>query len=409
MFIDISSLSKPIRYTYLMNRALIITSGIVIIILVLGVWIYLILFGTPEKGGEIFTNLGFEISQQDTTITPPAPNQPLDTLVDTQSEGALRQLTTRPIAGFAFASTSNGTAVRYIERGTGHLYEINLTSGIETLLSGTTVPKVSEAVFSPNANTVALTSYTNNQSNIFVGTLGSNNNLTGISLQPGAENISFSMDNEVLYTISANGTTLGYRHNMDTLTQTEVFSMNYSNLDVGWGNGLETTYLATKPSQELEGFIYTVINNIVTPATFSAYGLSALFDTNYILTTFIRDGAYVSSVVSADGIARDLPILALKEKCVFSENNANYLWCAAPIANISTSFVEDWYKGITTSNDSLWQVNIASQSAQLYATPEILTGRTIDVQNIAISSTGTLLTFTNKSDQTLWLFDTTAN
>ena len=392
-----------------MNRAVIITTGVVIIILVLGVWIYLMLFGTPEKGGEVFTNLGFEISQQDTTITPPAPNQPLDTLVDTQSEGALRQLTTRPIAGFAFASTSNGTAVRYIERGTGHLYEINLTSGIETLLSGTTVPKVSEAVFSPNANTVALTSYTNNQSNIFVGTLGSNNNLTGISLQPGAENISFSMDNEVLYTISANGTTLGYRHNMDTLTQTEVFSMNYSNLDVGWGRGLETTHLATKPSQELEGFIYTVTNNILTPATFSAYGLSAFFSNQYIIKTYITDGGYTSTAINTNGTTKNLPTLALKEKCVFDNTNSNYVWCAAPIENISTSFVEDWYKGIVSSNDYLWLINIPAQTAQLYAAPQTLTGRSLDIINVKIGPRGTPLSFINKTDQTLWLFDATVN
>ena len=54
-----------------MNRALVITVGIVIIIIVLGVWVYLMLFGTPEKTGDVFTNLGFEISQQDTTIAPP--------------------------------------------------------------------------------------------------------------------------------------------------------------------------------------------------------------------------------------------------------------------------------------------------------------------------------------------------
>jgi len=392
-----------------MNRAIIITVGIIVIILVLGIWIYLMLFGTPEKGGDIFTNLGFDISQQDTTITPPSDNLPLDTLVNTKSGDVLRQLTTRPIAGFAFASTSKGVSVRYVERGTGHIYEIDLETGVESILSGTTIPKVSEAVFSPNATTIALTSYSNTQSNVFVGTLGEEGNIVGISLQPGAKNISFSDNQEVLYTVSINGTTKGYKHNLDTLSQTELFSINYTNLDVGWGSNLEATYLATKPSEELEGFIYTVKNNILTPATFSAYGLSALFNNDYILTTYITDGVYISSAIDTSGTSYDLPILTLKEKCVFDSSSSNHLWCAAPIQNMSTSYAEDWYKGVITSEDYLWLINISTQSAQLYANPEKLTGRSVDVKSIKINNDGTLLTFINKTDHTLWLLDTTVN
>jgi WD40 repeat protein len=392
-----------------MNRALIITVGIVIIILVLGVWIYLMLFGTPEKGGDVFTNLGFEVSQQDTTITPPVDNTPLETLVDTQSNDALRQLTTRPIAGFVFSSTSIGTSVRYAERGTGHIYEIDIATGGETILSGTTLPKASKAVFSPDTNTIALSAYNDNQSNVFVGTLGEEGNIVGISLQPGAENIAFSSNTEVLYTISADGTTKGYRHDINTLVQAELFSMNYTNLDVGWGSTLDTTYLATKPSQELEGFIYTVKSNSLTPATFSAYGLSALFDNDYILTTYIKEGSYASTMVNAEGILQDLPILALKEKCVFSQVNKNYLWCGAPIQSNTTSYVEDWYKGTITSEDYLWRVNVSLQTAELKANPVQLTGRNIDIKTIGINPDGTLLSFINKTDHTLWLFDTTVN
>lgn len=390
-----------------MNRAIIITIGIIIIILVLGVWVYLMFFGTPDNSKEVFANLGFEIAQQDTTITPPVNNQPLDTLVDTQSRDALRQLTTRPIAGFTFASTSAGQTVRYIERGTGHMYEINLESGQEDMLSRTTIPQVSSAVFAPSGKTVALTSYNEYQSNVFVGTLADDVNLSGITLQPDARNLSFSTDNEVLYTVATNGTTKGYTHNIQTLSQSEVFSMNYTNLDIAWGGGLDKTYLTTKPSRELEGFIYTTEDNTLTPATYSAYGLSALFTNDSILTTSIQDDSYISSVIDSTGKTQNLPILALKEKCVFDTFSANYVWCAAPISEIPASFVENWYKGTVTSADNLWLVNTANQTAQLYANPENLVGRTIDVKNIDTNTTGDYLAFTNKIDHTLWLYDLT--
>lgn len=392
-----------------MNRALIITVGIIIIILVLGIWIYLMLFGTPKDGGEVFANLGFDLSQQSTTITPPVDSTPLDTLVDTQSNIALRQLTTRPVAGFAFASTSAGQAVRYVERGTGHVYEINLESGVENILSRTTIPKVSGAVFSPDANTVALTSYEDYTSSVFVGTIGGNTNLIGVSLQPNAKNIAFSSDNELLYTVSLHGTTKGFVHNLSTLAQSELFSMNYTNLDIGWGSGLDSIYLSTKPSQELEGFIYTTKNNILTPVTPSAYGLSALFSNNFIVTTSIREGSYVSVAIDDAKTAHDLPILTLKEKCVFDAHSPNHIWCAAPVGNTSASFVEDWYKGVVISEDYLWLVDITKKTAQLYADPKSLTGRSIDVKDINSNTEGNVLTFTNKMDHTLWLYDLSVN
>ncbi len=388
-----------------MNRALIITTGIVIITLVLGVLIYLILFGTPKEDGEVFTNLGFEIGKQDTTITPPVDNKPLDTLIDTQSDAALRQLTTRPVAGFAFASASNEQTIRYVERGTGHVYEINLSTGVESILSRTTIPKVSSAIFSPSSNTVALTSYEKYKSNVFVGTIGDEVNLTGVSLQPGAENIAFDSDEDILYTIFTNETTDGYTHNLTTLVQTEVFSMDYKNLDVSWGSHLDSVYITTKPSKDLEGFIYKTTNSILEPVAPSAYGLSAIFSKDGIITTQIQENNYHSQFLGADGGSVVLPIIALKEKCVFDTFTTKYLWCAAPIENTSNSFVEDWYKGTKTNNDYLWLVNTNNQTAQLLANPENLTGRTIDVQHMQINPDGGELSFINKKDQTLWLYD----
>ena len=388
-----------------MNRPLIITIGIVVILLVLGVWVYLMLFGTPEESDDVFSNLGFEFNSQGTTIAPPANTTPLDSLVDTQSSEKLRQLTTRPVAGFAFASTSVGDTIRYVERGTGHVYEINLESGEEEILSRTTIPQVSSAVFSPGASTIAFTSYNNYQSDVFVGTIGEETNIVGITLQPNAQNIAFSSDSEILYSVAQGNSTTGYRHDIQTFAQTEVFSFNYTNLDVAWGGNLTDVYLSTKPAHDFEGFIYRTQNDILTPATFSAYGLSALIADHSMITTYIANGSYTSAVVTRDGNFNTLPILAMKEKCVFDAFSTSYAWCAAPLETGSPTFVEDWYKGTMTSEDYLWLVDTNSQSAQLYANPTDLAGRAIDIKDIAVNAQGNMLSFTNKIDQTLWVFD----
>ena len=394
-----------------MNRALIITTGIVIVLLVLGLWIYLMLFGTPKEGGEVFTNLGFELGTQNTTITPPSNTQPFDTLVNTQSGNTLRQLTTRPVAGFAFVPGTTTQSVRYIEKGTGHMYEINLETGQENILSRTTIPQVSTAVFSSSTNTVSLTSFDGYQSNVFVGTLGDKGNLLGISLQPGASNIAFSSNSEVLYTITSDtpAQTTGYTHNTETLAQSELFSVQYKNFDVTWGGKLDAVYLSTKPSKEFEGFVYIVKNNILTPVTPSEYGLSTLISKETVIRTYLENDTYVSDVVKNNTEVKSLPIIALKEKCTFDAFSDLFIWCASPIQVTSDSFVEDWYKGVVVSDDYLWLINTNDQTAQLYANPEELTGRSLDMQGMQTDIQGGYLSFTNKKDNTLWLYDLSIN
>jgi hypothetical protein len=387
-----------------MNRPLLITAGIAIIVTVLGVWLYLIFFGAPEEPREIFSNLGFIKTTQPTTITPPVVTQPTveNPLVDTKA-GQLRQLTTRPVAGFATASTSSGTVVRYAEKGTGHLYEINLTTGEETILSRTTTAETASAVFSPQATAVALTALDNYTTRVFVGAIG-DEKITGISLEPGAENIAFASETEVLYSIVRDGITTGYRHNLKTATRTEVFTFSFGELDVVWGADINQTYLITKPSPNLEGFIYTTQNNKVTPVIEPGYGLSAMVANDAIVTTRKVNGAYTSELWHGTSTT-PLPLLAIKEKCTFNRYDSTYFWCAAPSVQPDATYIDDWYKGTTVANDYLWFIDSNKQTAELIARPESLVSRTLDVVDITSGKNVPSLFFKNRTDQTLWQLD----
>lgn len=388
-----------------MNRPIIITAGIALILLIIGVWVYLMLFGAPKETSEVFANLGFTKEQQGTTITPPEDSPTIDALVDTKS-GKLRQLTTRPVAGFMATTTKDGDVIRYAERGTGHIYEINLGSGEEKLISRTTVPQVATAVFSKDATLVALTSYQNYVTNVFVGSI-TEASLKGVSLEPGASNLAFTSSGDVRYSVAQNGTTIGYQQNLKTASRAEVFTFAFTNLDVAWEAGLNAVYIATKPAQNLQGFIYTIKNNMVTPATTPAYGLSALYSNNTIVTTYRDGGNMVSAAHRTTAGTVQLPLLTLKEKCAFDIANSNYLWCGAPVGTADSDYVENWYKGTRTSDDYLWLVNIEKQTAEVVASPQQIIGRALDVTNPALKSDGKAFLFKNKSDQTLWLYDLT--
>ena len=387
-----------------MNRTLIITAGVAILLTVLGVWLYLIFFGAPEKPGEIFANLGFERTVQPTTITPPpvTDSPSIDTLVDTK-EGKLRQLTTRPVAGFAATTTATSSFIRYVEKGTGHVYEIDLTNGVETIISRTTTPQTVEAIFSPDANIVALTAYDNYTTRVFVGTINEEK-LTGITLEPGAENLAFDSNADVLYSIVRSGVTTGYRHNLTTATRAEIFTFNFGELDITWGNGITDIYLTTKPSPNLESFIYKIVNGVVTPVIDPGYGMSALISDETIITTKNVGDTYVSEAWQ-NNVATKLPTLTLKEKCTFNTSNHNYFWCASTVEAPSSTYIDDWYKGVTKADDYLWLINISKQTAELVASPKKLISKSLDMTNLQINVNNTQLFFKDRTDQTLWLLD----
>lgn len=389
-----------------MNRPLLITIGITILLLVLGVWVYLMLFGAPENTGEVFTNLGFSPTQQATTVTPPVDTPPIESLVDTTT-GQLRQLTTRAVAGFIATTTPAGDFIRYAERGTGHIYQIELKTGKETLISRTTVPQVAEAVFSGNATMVALTSYQNYTTNVSVGTI-KDGEMTGITLEPGARNLAFQGSN-VLYSIVRNGTTHGYRQNLTNEVRSEIFSFAFANLDVAWNGPEGRIYLTTKPARTLPGYTYTISGTTVTPVLPSQPMLTTIIGSDAIVASGGGGDTYQSVIVkNGSSTTTPLPLSILREKCAFDNSSQNHLWCASPAGSLSADFVNNWYKGEVASEDYLWLVNLEQQTASMLASPKKELGRSLDIVTLTQNSTGSMLLFKNRDDQTLWLFDLTA-
>lgn len=385
-----------------MKRSLIITIGVVIILLVLGLWVYLLLFGAPEEPKDVFTNLGITKNTEDTVRVIDAQTAAKNETKLALGGSQLQQLTTRSVAGFGFASSSGTTdTIRYVEKGTGHIYEINLNSGTETQISLLTLPRTVEALFSPEASAVVFI----NDTGVSVGFIPEKNaQMKLIELPADAKNVSFKDEVTLYYTQNENGKTVGRQLNLLKLTKTEVFSTQLHDIDVFWGNGFTTTYIQTKPTQYLEGQLYSISKNVLTPVVPSAYGLTSFINGKNILTSFISGVEYTTTWPSS-ALNLKQGIVMLKEKCVFSTQEANFTWCAAPLALPKNNYVENWYKGVETSEDYLWSNDLATQSSELIADFTELSGKTIDVLHMATNQSGTLLLFGNKIDQTLWLYN----
>ena len=184
-----------------MNRPLIITIGIVIIGLVVSVWIYLLLYGTPKEPREVFTNFGF------LTPIPNVPQEEIDPMeqqnvTDLSLIGGLELIGTKPVAGHTFVLTEDAILLRYAEMGTGHIYEMNLTDATESQVSITTIQETAYAQFSPNGSRVLLGSYEGTTEQYSIGVIDTESKelINRASLPRGVHNVAFRDDTSVYYT-----------------------------------------------------------------------------------------------------------------------------------------------------------------------------------------------------------------
>lgn len=388
-----------------MNRPLLITIGIVIISVVISVWIYLLIYGTPEEPRDVFTNFGFLTPLPQDVFEEVAPSQQQEGSASLALEGVLEQLTTRTVAGHTFVLADDSIRIRYAEMGTGHVYEINLTESTETQVSITTVPETAKAVFSPNGESVALIRYDQTAEFVTIGKIDSaSKELLELSTLPsGAHNVAFRNDNTVYYTLQTDTHTVGRYYDIELMDSTEVFRVPVRDLLMRWGSGSNTFFAATRPTPHLSGALYVLQNGVLSSAGQSGKGLVGFANNSAIVTSYLEEGDYVSYSDSAVGKKKQ-PDVLIPEKCTFDAIAPTELWCGIPNAAVDGQYIDQWYKGNTVSTDSLWSVKLNDQTSRRVLDIAKETNREVDIINLVADSTGSYLAFINKRDQSLWLY-----
>ncbi len=387
-----------------MNRPLIITVGIIVVLFMFGVWAFLFMFGAPTDTRDVFSNLGIV----DTAERPEEINlseKESVNVVLSLNGIPLQQLTVVPVAGFGVATTSSKTILRYVERGTGHIFEVNLNSGTQTQVSGTTIPRTIDATFSPDLSVVVLTTEEEGRK-VLVGEIPENSetDLQRTLLPGDAQNISMHDNVDILFTRNNNEQTIGYTHKVATQIETQDFVINIPNLTIVWSDG--HIYGYPKPTKYLEGFLYEIKNNTLTPIGPGAYGLLPFISGDVLAFSYANEGLdeYSSTLYEKEtGVAKKIPTLAIPEKCVALNNNP-IIWCGAEILSQNSDYVENWYKGIYSSNDSIWLINTVTQRATQIENPTQSVGRSIDITDMIIGPNIEKLFFINKTDSTLWMY-----
>ena len=396
-----------------MKKTLIIILGVVVFLLI-GGWIYLLLNGAPENIPGINTN--FQVnpstpSDFEESGTRPEENAPTRISLDR----ALTKLTTAPVAGAVFLKRDGETFIRYAERGTAHVFEISLTTGTTERITVTTIPKTVDVVWATSGARLAVTTETAPYTTeTFVASITKddrgNNALDGFVLPENAENIFFNEAGDTLFYTLSSETTTGYEHDLKTDEVQELFTLPFSQAHVLWSDA--SSYVYTKPSGVLEGYLYRVEEDKLTRITKGVGLMTKIHDPLILVSTAV--GERLESLVfdTASSTEHTLSVGGYPEKCTFSFNDKTVLWCAAPIefsiGSLNVTHPDDWYQGTVTFDDQLWQLDVQSGNSARIDNLGETAGEVIDATDLVSDNADSYLLFVNKRDGTLWLYDLNA-
>jgi hypothetical protein len=324
----------------------------------------------------------------------------------------LFQISTEPVAGATFVTSSTSVSVRYAERATGHIYDFDLNTFEKSKVTNQTLPKIYEALFNTTGNKVIYRSI-NDAGKIENTSLtltppkptdpeGSLYTIAATILRNDVTEMVAGPSN-ILYYMINDGTTL-ISSDFEGGNVKNILSTPFNNWRISPYGGRLAVW--TKASATTPGYAYNinlstgVLEKIVGPANGLTINLSP--SNNDYIYTFNEGGRtrLLAASLAVDDNTEVSPT-TLAEKCAWSNKTRGELLCGTP-SSIRADEPDNWYKGVTQFSDNIWSFNTYSEENYLLAEPKTLLGVDIDVYQPKVSPNDDYLIFINKRDLSLW-------
>ena len=348
----------------------------------------------------------------------------------------LFRLSNTPVAGAVVLnprSTSSGqgststTIVRYVDRATGHIYDVNLATLEKTKVTNQTLPKIYEAYFRPDGNAVLFRSLKNDSDVVEnlslaltppTATVSTTSTSSGQASSPQASTLysvsSTALRGDISSVAVGSGNTLFYalRDTSSIVSSAfngtgvkNLFTSAFSNWRLTTsGNSL---VIHTKASANVPGYAYTLnpSNGALTKIVGPLNGLVAISNAAgtrglYSYAEGNRTRLFAQDLKS--GAATEILPATLAEKCIWSIKKAGTLFCAVPTSGVGAGEPDNWYRGLTHFSDQIWHFDNDSDIAQLISEPKNDLDVDIDVSLLKLSPNEDYLIFINKTDLSLW-------
>ncbi|KKU21359.1 MAG: hypothetical protein UX31_C0018G0014 [Candidatus Nomurabacteria bacterium GW2011_GWA1_46_11] len=310
------------------------------------------------------------------------------------------------------------TALRYVDRVTGNIYQTFADKIEERKFSGTVIPKVYEALFGNSGNSVIMRYLKTDNRTIetFVGTLPQEilggdstgeNELRGTFLTANITDMSISPDGKsIFYLFNSGETTVGTILDIASGKKTQAFDSAFNEWLSSWP-GSKTVTLTTKPSYVALGYLYKLdltAQNLVRVLD-SVYGLTALLSPDGKMVLYADNSLALNIYHTDTKISESLGVRSLPEKCVWGKGS-DIVYCSAPKIVLGTNYPDAWYKGEISFDDQVWKIDPVLGTASILLDPGTVNeGVDVDGTKLTLDSEEKYLFLINKKDSFLWEMD----
>ena len=332
----------------------------------------------------------------------------------------LRKISNEPVAGAVVFNIGTTSVVRFIEKGTGNVYEAKSDSVAIARLTNTTIPKIIRAFWLPSgAGFLAQTLISESEiiETNFVKLNKNSASTTNESLTPfsttigklptGIKEITIKPDGAKIFYYAINGLYSDwFISNPDGTAAILMMSHPLTEWIPEWVSGNIVT-MQTKGSSGSVSFVYTfdVSNKTLKKIGTGVLGLSSNpnFDgsLNLVSSGGTFPGLYVINSKTAS--TTKIAVSTLAEKCVWLKEKNPTVYCAVPNQISGGSYPDAWHKGIVSTEDFIEKIDINNDIFYNLADLVSLSDQKIDVVDMSISPDESHLIFRNKIDGYLWM------
>jgi hypothetical protein len=345
-------------------------------------------------------------------------------LINPKNLLALRQISTTATAGTYPFIKSGKTAVQFVERSTGNIYETTIEDMRRDRISNTLIPSAYETLSGNGGKTItyryikeggsSITTFVRNVPNpdrVKIETQNATTSQTGGSfLEEGILHAFISSDTKSMFYLTKTPdfntrTTVGSVFNFQKNTSTRVFQSPFSEwLPVSFDG--KTVMLQTKASRDVPGFLYSmnVSNGELQKVLGDINGLTALPspDQQKILYSESTRGGVALRIYSrVEKTTRNIELSTLPEKCVWDIGGI-MIYCAAPDYIPTAEYPDAWYQGGILFSDAMWKIDPKTGNMEAVFLPSAFDAGNLDMTKPVLSPNGDYLFFINKTDSTLW-------
>lgn len=328
----------------------------------------------------------------------------------------LRKLSGEPVSGAGTLDVKAGTIVRYIEKATGHIFEVELFSPRQGRISNTTIPKVYDAVWG-NKNSSLIARYLKEDDET-VDTFSLILKETSTTTENTISGIAFPGR---ISDVSIFGASVFFIEQGDSFSNGYISNFNGGNKKLVWNSPIRELIsqyinnsivaLTTKPEENTDGFLYFVnTSNASTKKVLgNIKGLSTLVSTDASKVLYLdqNDGISFNIYEISRGIYEKTSPETFPEKCVWSQKNKNLFYCAVPKDLVQNGSLTLWYKGLVQYKDDIWKYDLINKTSEIVANLSSESEDNIDVIKPILSENEQYLIFINKRDNSLWSLDLT--